>query len=363
MAIQVECPKCKQRNSLKTNNCSCGFVGIKKHSGKVYWIDYRVGGIRKREKIGRSKQAAENRLREVETQKVEKRYIRLNKDTETKLSDLFSWYLLLPEVRSKKSFKRDCQFVEQLSSKLKTGITVDIFNQGMADQYMIERQNDDSPTFPGQKIKPATVNKEISCLKTIFNRAVKHQKISSNPLQGYKLLAENNVRMRILSKDEYHRLINACPDYMKPIIKTAFHLPMRLDEIIKLTWDKVDLIDGFIRLEISDTKTKSKRSIPIHPIVKTQLETQSQDKQNQERVFLRNGKPIVRIFNGYKSALKRAEIENFTFHDLRHCAINNLRLAKNDHLAIMAMSGHKTMSMFRRYNLVTETELKDIKWE
>ena len=51
-----------------------------------------------------------------------------------------------------------------------------------------------------------------------------------------------------------------------------------------------------------------------------------------------------------------------TFHDLRHCAINNLRLAGNDSFEIMAMSGHTTMSVFKRYNLVTEEELKEIKW-
>ncbi len=52
----------------------------------------------------------------------------------------------------------------------------------------------------------------------------------------------------------------------------------------------------------------------------------------------------------------------YQFHDLRHCAKNNLRLAGNDYFKIMAISGHKTMSCFKRYNLVTEEELKAIKW-
>lgn len=54
--------------------------------------------------------------------------------------------------------------------------------------------------------------------------------------------------------------------------------------------------------------------------------------------------------------------KNFTFHDLRHCALNNLRKAGNDFFKIMAMSGHKTISVFKRYNLVTEEELAGIKW-
>ncbi len=52
-------------------------------------------------------------------------------------------------------------------------------------------------------------------------------------------------------------------------------------------------------------------------------------------------------------------LKDFTFHDLRHCAINDLRLASNDYFKIMAVSGHKTMSVFKRYNLVTDAELKN----
>jgi len=60
---------------------------------------------------------------------------------------------------------------------------------------------------------------------------------------------------------------------------------------------------------------------------------------------------------------KQAGLDDFNYHDLRHCAVNNLRLAGNDYFRIMAMSGHKTMSVFKRYNLVTEEELQDMKWE
>ena len=49
-------------------------------------------------------------------------------------------------------------------------------------------------------------------------------------------------------------------------------------------------------------------------------------------------------------------------HDLRHCAINNLRLAGNDHFVIKQASGHKTDSAFQRYNHVTEEEIKGVKW-
>ena len=55
-------------------------------------------------------------------------------------------------------------------------------------------------------------------------------------------------------------------------------------------------------------------------------------------------------------------LEDFTFHNLRHCAINNLRLAGNDHFVIKQASGAKTDSAFKRYNLVTEEEMNGMKW-
>ncbi|HMK37685.1 MAG TPA: tyrosine-type recombinase/integrase, partial [Desulfomonilaceae bacterium] len=81
------------------------------------------------------------------------------------------------------------------------------------------------------------------------------------------------------------------------------------------------------------------------------------------RVFLRSGKPFTDCKKSFSAACKRAKIDDFTFHDLRHCAINNLRLAGNDFFRIMAVSGHKTMSVFKRYNVVTEEELGGIIWE
>jgi integrase len=81
-----------------------------------------------------------------------------------------------------------------------------------------------------------------------------------------------------------------------------------------------------------------------------------------DRVFLKHGQPFEDIKHSFQSACKKAGIENITFHDLRHCALNNLRKAGNDFFQIMAMSGHKTISVFKRYNLVTEEELAGIKW-
>jgi integrase len=81
-----------------------------------------------------------------------------------------------------------------------------------------------------------------------------------------------------------------------------------------------------------------------------------------DRVFLFDGKPFNEFRRSWKTALKNAGIKDFCFHDLRHCALNNLRRVGNDFFQIMALSGHKTISVFKRYNLVTEEELAQVKW-
>ena len=52
-----------------------------------------------------------------------------------------------------------------------------------------------------------------------------------------------------------------------------------------------------------------------------------------------------------------------TLHDLCHCSINNPKLARNDQFTLMTISGHKTTSVFRRYNVVTDADLQDVNWK
>jgi integrase len=141
----------------------------------------------------------------------------------------------------------------------------------------------------------------------------------------------------------------------------AYYTCMRRSELAYLTWDEIDLTNGFVRLGADRTKTKVARPIPLHPRVREMLEKLPRGLRTN-RVFLRQGKPFDEFKRAFKTTCKDAGIEDFHFHDLRHCAINSLRMAGNDYFRVMAMSGHKTMSVFKRYNLVTEEELSQVKW-
>jgi integrase len=277
------------------------------------------------------------------------------------LGELCKWYLELPEVKAKTSYQRDGHFIAHLKRLLEERTKIKDITIGRMESYRSIRLSEPSPVHPGKTVTKCEVNKEVMALKVIFNRAIRHGKLKDNPITNIKKLPEHNIRQRVLTSNEFRALLSASDLHLKPIIQIAYFMAMRKGEIIKLTWPEVDLEKGFIRLSGERTKTNNSRSIPIHPEVKLILESLPRG-VDTERVFLRRGKPFDRIKHSFKSACRRAKIENFTFHDLRHCAINNLRKEKNDVLQIMAISGHQTMSVFQRYNLVDEDELSKIKW-
>jgi integrase len=357
MGLLIECPECKKRNSAKAKVCPgtkkkpCGFA-LAKFSGRVWWIEWYEDGQRRRERIGPNKAAAEQRLREVLSARTEGRHIQKSPDAVTRFKPLAAWYLDLPEVKAKRSYDRDKRSLKLLLPYFGERLLKDI-TPATVEAYRQKRLAEPSGRSPADMTAPATVNREIACLKTIFNKAMKDGRAERNPCQGVKMLRENNERDRVLSPEEYARLLAHCPAHLTPIVKLAYHTGMRQGEILSLTWGQVDLKEGFIKLGPQDTKTNEARDVPL----------------NRELIEMFKampcGLPGVRVFDmqefprgAFLSACKRAGIENFTFHDLRHTAINNWRLEGHDYFRIMAASGHKTMSVFKRYNKVSREELK-----
>ncbi len=354
MGILVECPNCKMRISLSRKVCKCGNKVQKAHS-KNYWIEYYLNGRRTRERVGRSKQAAENRIREIQTAKAEGRHINKNKNSLVNLGNLRDWYLDLPEVMQKRSFRHIQTSINIVVSHV--GQKLSLSQLGPEDIEKFRKSRLRENTLWGRPAKSATINRNVANFRAMLNRAVDYGKLEINPIGRIKQLEENNIRERVLSQDEFERLLSNCHGEIKGCVLIAYYLPMRQEEIVNLTWEEIDFKHGFIRLGANRTKTKTVRSIPMHPKIIYYLQCLPRPLKGGF-VFSK------RCYNrkAYKKAVQAAGLGDFTFHDLRHCAINNLRLAGNDHFVIKQASGAKTDSAFKRYNLVTEEEMKGMKW-
>ena len=275
--------------------------------------------------------------------------------------ELWRWYKDLPEVKAKASYDRDLISIANLSRILGDTTKLSEITAGAVEGYQRKRLEENSPVYPGRKVRPSTVNREVACLRGMINRAISHEKLDVNPISRARRLQENNVRERVLTQEEFEKLLENCALHLQPVVLMAYYTGMRRAEILFLTWSEVDLSQGFIRLKGDRTKTGTARVIPLHPRVVESLRNLPRGLRS-DRVFLHQGVPFDDVKKSFAAACRRAEITDFRFHDLRHCAINNLRLAGNDYFKIMAMSGHKTTSVFQRYNVVTEEELKGILW-
>lgn len=278
------------------------------------------------------------------------RYVKKNPNASMLFNDLAAWYLELPGVKAKRSYQKDQMHAVKLTAFFGDRLLKDI-TPALVEAYKQKRLTEPSGRSPQNLPRPATVNRELACLKTIFNKAVKNERAERNPAKGVKLLNENNERNRILSPEEYSRLLAHCSAHLKPIVKVAYHTGMRQGEILSLTWGQVDLKEGFIRLLPDNTKTNEGRLVPLNHALVEMFRSMPRCLPGVP-VFTYRGKSVQEVRRSFATACKNAGIEDFVFHDLRHTAINNWLMQGHDYFRIMAASGHKTMSVFKRYPML-----------
>jgi len=232
-----------------------------------------------------------------------------------------------------------------------------------AAHYIEQRQNQGAPN--------ATINREISLLRRSFNLAKRAGKLNQIPLFPSRL-AENNVRKGFFERDEFVKHRQALPDEIKPVVTFAYWTGCRRGEILSLRWPQVDFRESVVRLEPGETKNDDARIIPLAGELLEMLRMQKQIRDEQwpacPWVFFRSGRQI-KTFNGawakacvdtglFRVVDGKNEPDRL-FHDLRRTGVRNLIRAGVPERVAMAVSGHKTRSIFDRYNIVSERDLHD----
>lgn len=203
-------------------------------------------------------------------------------------------------------------------------------------------------------LKPATVNRRIATLKHMISKAVDWKLTPDNTLtdiRKVKMLRENNRRLRYLTDAESEKLIYHAgaeyrAKYLQPIVITALNTGMRLSEILKLKWENVDMLNGFVH--VGDTKTFNSRTIPMSEILKQTLASLVR-RIDIPWVFHDNGKRLQSVKKAFNSACKKAGIIDFHFHDLRHTFASVLAMNGETAATIQQILGHKTLAMTSRY--------------
>ncbi|GJM15983.1 MAG: integrase [Thermodesulfobacteriota bacterium] len=214
---------------------------------------------------------------------------------------------------------------------------------------------DDFKEIRLRKVKPATVNRELSTLRQIYNLAKRWNSFSGeNPVSISGLLPEENLKERILTFIEEDKLLSISNKHLKPIIITALNTGMRKSEILSLKWSNVDLENGVITIDQTNTKNKKTRRIPINSNLKSLLLEQKLKSIRSEYVFLsQTGKPYKfhdSIKNAFNGACRKAEIKGLRFHDLRHTAATRMIESGASIVAVSKILGHSDLKMTMRYS-------------
>jgi len=201
---------------------------------------------------------------------------------------------------------------------------------------------------------PAQVNREIALLRHSFT-------LAGQPwVPGWKKLKEAPPRKGFFEWADFERVLAELPYIYRPALTFAYITGWRIaSEVLSLRWEQVDFDKGMIELYEGETKSGDGRLFPLIPQLRTLLESQL-EKRNGEYVFHRDGERIKEFTHEcWNKACERAGMPGKKMHDFRRTAARNLFKATKDRQVSMKLIGHKTESVFIRYRITDETDLRD----
>jgi len=320
--------------------------------GNVFWVKYYRAGKCYRESSHSSKESdAKRLLRLREGQIVENRFPGLRPEKvrfEEIVSDIITDY----KVNNRRSLWRLEISLKHLLNYF-SGMRVIDVSADKIQSYILSRKE--------QGASNGTINRELSALKRAFTLALRAGKASSIPY--IPELLEENVRKGFFEYDEFIALRKALPSYLKGIVTMAYFTGMRRSEILSLEWDSVDLLENKITLKPENTKNKEPRIIYLQgellQLIHYQYALRNQKFPNCKWVFFgKNGDKIKDFRTAWKKACREAGLEGKLLHDFRRSFIRNGVRANIPEAVVMSISGHRTRSVFNRYNIINETDLK-----
>jgi integrase len=201
----------------------------------------------------------------------------------------------------------------------------------------------------------ATVNRELSALKRMFRLGMQAELVDSMP--SISMLKEAKPRQGFFDAASFGQVLAFLPDHLRPVCEFAYLTGWRRSEITKLRWDQVDMRERGIRLWAGETKNQEGRFLPLEGELWHLIQRQRQTVGCQY-VFNHFGRRIKTFYKAWERACRQAGCPGALFHDFRRTASRNLRRKGLSESEAMLITGHRTASVFRRYSITTEQDLR-----
>ena len=321
-------------------------------NGPVWYLNYTVNGRRIKKKIGKSKEVAEIARKEIEV-KMARHEIGIV-DPNVKIKRLMKEFMDKVEARNSPATVIRyrgvlASFKDFLSKKHPHVAQIRQVDQKLIEGYIAVRN----------KIrKSATVNFELTVLKSMFKMAVRRDNLLKSPLLTIRPLKERDSKPALhLSKPQIEKLLETCrKEYFRDVLTTFLHTGMRKSELISLKWKDVNFKNGVLKVTNWKTYTSARdkfRVIPMSARLKEVLTKIRKKKRPGEFVFLaeevgRTNRNLLR--SRFIRLTKKADMPEFTsIHTLRHTFASHLVMCGVDLTTVQKLLGHASIETTQIY--------------
>lgn len=346
--------------------------------GKTWWMKYHVNGEPIRRSTGKKKKMEAREMLKLAEAGIQHLPGAPESDAVTfdRLCELF---LRDYRINGKKSLVRAEISVRRLATFFQ-GVDAARITTVLVDEYIEGRMRwgcldcgkhffraDACPFCGSAKLEKgaanATINRELAALKRMLRIGAMQTPPLIDRVPNINMLKEHNARKGFFEHDEFLRLRENLPAHLQPIATFGYHTGWRVTEILTLPWAQVDRRNGCARVEADTTKGDEARTVYFDAELKELFEALWEKRKHGRGicayVFVnRQGTDRnYRFDRAWDTACRKSGVDRI-FHDLRRTAIRNMVRSGVPEGIAMKISGHKTRSVFERYNIVNDEDLK-----
>ncbi len=343
-------------------------MGLYKPKGsKVWYFTYTHQKKRTRQCTGATnKKTAQKIFDEVRNQIANGLYVPPSKREDRTLEEALERYLEEVTPSKKSATQRDDKtYAKNLSRIFRKMLLKDISTDAISKYVLKRREN----------VGPCTVNRELSFLSAMFNRAIKiWDWCKDNPVSRIKREKEPK-RTKYFSEEEFSKIFKFLPDWLRPIVLLAKNTGLRQANLVNLKWSRVKLSQRLIFLEGEQMKNGEPICLPLNDVafdvLQTLWEKKMKAKSNKRNKSFKRSSFVFchsstggsyscwGVSRGFKKACVRAKLKDFRFHDLRHDFCSQLVQSGVNLYVVKELAGHKDITTTQRYAHLNLDNLKD----
>jgi integrase len=316
--------------------------------GQVWWMCFSYKGkFIRRSTETKEKKLAERVYRKCLGEVAEDKWFKRLAGEDMTFKEMMKKYMKEHSIPKKASSERDTSSLTHLLPFFE-GYTLTEVTPKLINEYKTARRN--------EQASPCTINRELALAKHAFTLAVKEWEwVEENPVKKVSMEKEPISRDRWLTFEEEERMLPLSPQWLSGIIIFAIETGCRRDEILSLVWKDVDLFKKVAT--ILGKKTDERRTIPLTNRALEVLKDRGRARMKvrsikEDFVFADPQGQKINIHSlrwAFEEVIKKVEIEDFRFHDLRHTFASRLAQSGVDPYTIQRLMGHKTFTTTQRY--------------